>query len=175
MAFQQVSDLTADNATPIGGINKKTGKKNPTSIEGYYLGSRKVENKKGESYLHILQTPSGNQGVWGKTDMDRKLTSVTPGTMVRITHTGMQQTKNGEMYKFKIEVDKENSIEVDSALGSTVTNDEDTDSGYSTEDDTSDEQTDDYEAPPAYVAQPATATSAASKARVQALLGKKSK
>lgn len=115
MGFTEVQSLDADNTTAIGGVNKKTGKKNPLTAEGYYLGSRKVESRKAKSgyaYLHILQTPKGNLGVWGKTDMDRKLTTVAPGTMVRITHTGMQATPNGDMYKFKVEVDSSNSIEV---------------------------------------------------------------
>lgn len=172
MAFTQVQDLNADNSTPIGGVNRKTGKKNPISIEGYYLGSRKVENKLGESHLHVLQTSTGNQGVWGKTDMDRKLLSVTPGTMVRITYTGMQETKNAPMYKYKVEVDKENTIEVDTQTLSTPSDSDDSYSDSAYEADVSDDEDtdgDDYVALPQVVA----ATTAANKAKVQALLGKK--
>lgn len=115
MGFKEVTSLDTDHTTALGGINKKTGKSNPTSAEGYYLGSKKVESKKARSgfaYLHILQTPKGNLGIWGKTDLDRKILSVPPGSMVRVTHTGMLTTPNGDMYKFKVEVDSDNTIEV---------------------------------------------------------------
>lgn len=115
MGFKEVNSLDADVTVAIGGRNKKTNKENPTSAEGYYLGSKKVasaKSKTGFAYIHILQTPKGNLGVWGKADMDRKVTTVTPGTMIRITHTGMQATPNGDMYKFKIEQDDTNTIDV---------------------------------------------------------------
>lgn len=115
MGFTEVSSLDADVTIALGGKNKKTGKSNPKSIEGYYLGTRKVESKKGKNglaSLHFIQTSEGNVGVWGKTDLDRKLASVTPGTMIRATHTGMQATPNGEMYKYKVEVDSDNTIDV---------------------------------------------------------------
>lgn len=115
MGFKEVNSLDADVTVAIGGRNKKTNKENPTSAEGYYLGSKKVasaKSKTGFAYIHILQTPKGNLGVWGKADMDRKVTTVMPGTMIRITHTGMQPTPNGDMYKFKIEQDDSNTIDV---------------------------------------------------------------
>lgn len=115
MGFQEVTSLDADNTVALGGMNRKTGKKNPTSVEGYYLGSKKVDSKKaknGFAYIHILQTAKGNLGVWGKTDLDRKILTVTPGTMIRATHVGMQETPNGEMYKYKLEQDPDNSIPV---------------------------------------------------------------
>jgi hypothetical protein len=127
MAFKQISDLSAEVTISLGGTNKKTGKKNPTSVEGYYLGKREVEDRKkksGVSYIYFLQTSKGNIGVWGKTDMDRKLTSVKEGEMIRITHTGMQATANGDMYKYSVEVDSDNTIEV---LGSNNTNTDDDD------------------------------------------------
>lgn len=119
MAFKEVSSLDADVTVALGGINRKTGKKNPTSAEGYYLGNRPVTNKTGESKLHFLQTPKGKLGVWGKTDMDKKLASVVPGTMIRISFTGMQPTPKGDMYKFKVEVDDANTIEVNAATAGT--------------------------------------------------------
>lgn len=112
MSFKEVASLDAEVTISLGGVNKKTGKKNPTSIEGYYLGSRVVESKKGESKIHFFQTSKGNVGVWGKTDSDRKLSGVTPGTMTRISFDKMQPTPNGEMYKYKVEVDGDNTIEV---------------------------------------------------------------
>lgn len=143
MAFKEVSTLDAENTTALGGTNRKTGKKNPTGAEGYFLGTRKVESKKsktGFASIHFLQTPKGNLGIWGKTDLDRKLSAVAPGTMIRITQSGMTATPNGEMYKFKVEVDNDNTIEVaapadkfdDGLLGST-------DPGYEAESSSEDE------------------------------------
>lgn len=115
MAFKEVNDLSTDTTISLGGTNRKTGKTNPKSIEGYYLGKREVQDNKkksGISYIYIFQTPKGNVGVWGKTDLDRKMSGVTPGTMVRASHVGMTQTPNGEMYKYRVEFDEENTIEV---------------------------------------------------------------
>lgn len=146
MAFKEVNTLDAENTTALGGFNKKTGKKNPTSAEGYYLGSREVDSKKsknGKASIHFLQTPKGNQGIWGKTDLDRKLSAVTPGTMVRITQSGTVPTPNGDMYKFKVEVDNDNTIEVNASSYSTTNSDEsdETDTYSSTDDE---DETDTY-------------------------------
>ncbi len=116
MSFKEVTSLDADNTIALGGRNKKTGKNNPTSAEGYFLGTRQVKSPKsktGLAAIHFLQTPKGNLGIWGKTDMDRKLSSVAPGTMIRVSFDKMVPTPNGDMYKFKVEVDSSNTIEVD--------------------------------------------------------------
>src|SRR5258708_3017373 len=118
MAFKVLASLDADVSVAIGKTDKKTGKKGPNSAEGYYLGSRKVMTKKGEATLHFLQTPEGNLGVWGTTDMNRKLSSAQPGAMTRITFVGMKDTPKGPMFSYKIEVDAENTIEVEAAADS---------------------------------------------------------
>lgn len=165
--FKEVATLDADKVTALGGKDKKSGKVNPKNAEGYYLGSRKVENKKSKSgyvYIHYLQTDKGNLGIWGKTDLDRKITSVTPGTMVRITQTGMQPTPNGDMYKFKVEVDVENTIDVDLSTENTVSNEEDAEQ----------EETEEYEEEPeeqeVEEQLPARAASAAKQSEVNAIL-----
>lgn len=112
MAFKEVSSLEADVTIALGKKDKNTGKPYPKEAEGYYLGSRKVENKRGESSLHFLQTAKGNLGVWGTTDLDRKLSQVTPGSMIRVTSTGTRPTPKGEMYTYKVEIDADNTIEV---------------------------------------------------------------
>lgn len=116
MAFKQIQDLSADVTISLGGTNRKTGKKNPVSVEGYYLGSRTVADQKkkdGKSYIYFFQTATGNLGVWGKTDIDRKMGAVTPGNMTRISFDKMLKTPNGEMYKYRVEQDSDNTIEVD--------------------------------------------------------------
>lgn len=118
MGYQEVVSLDCDTAIQLGGKDRKTGKANPTRIEGYYVGSKNVpspKSKTGFSKLHVFQTPKGAVGVWGKTDLDRKLASAQTGAMTRVTYTGMKETKNNPMYVYKVEVDADNSIDVSSA------------------------------------------------------------
>lgn len=171
MAFKEVQSLDAEITTALGGKNKKTGKANPTKAEGYYLGSRKVESKKAKSgfaYIHFLQTPNGNLGIWGKTDLDRKLTAVTPGSMVRVTQSGMASTPNGDMYKFKVEIDSDNTIEVTAQASDDTPSSE----GEETEDDNYyDASAEDEEQEVEVEAVQTTALSASQrKAKVEALL-----
>lgn len=175
MAFKQVVDLDCEVTTALGGVNKKTGKANPTRVEGYYVGRKEVDSPKaktGKAYLYILQTNKGNLGVWGKTDLDRKMSSATLGAMTRITQSGMSPTKNGDMYKFTVEVDADNTIEVsapDSGYQSASNDDED---DYLEE--TSLDSEDDVDvappAPAARTSRPAATPTAASVAAVRAQL-----
>lgn len=122
MAFKEVLDLNCDLTVSLGGTNKKTGKKNPVQIEGYFLGKREVEDRKkksGVSYIYVFQTSQGNVGVWGKTDLDRKMLSAQLGEMMIITQTGMQETANGPMYKYSVKHDPDNTIEVSPAAAPT--------------------------------------------------------
>jgi hypothetical protein len=119
MGFKTVASLDADVTVALGKKNKETGKPYPKQAEGYYLGSRAVESKRGNSKLHFLQTSEGNLGVWGTTDLDRKLGQVVHGTMIRITSTGTKETPKGDMYMYKVEVDGDNTIDV-SGLGVTA-------------------------------------------------------
>ncbi len=116
MAFNKKIKLDSNgDAITIGGINKKTKKANPKSVEGYYLGFRNVETDLGTSKLHFFQTEDGNVAVWGKTDMNNQLSDNDLGVMTRITHTGSKPSGKGKnpMITYDVEVDKENSIEVD--------------------------------------------------------------
>lgn len=117
MAFKKVATLDTDSAVTIGGKDKKTGKANPKSIEGYFLGTKALGpnkfNKSKTDYMHILQTQEGNIGVWGKTHMDRQLLSVSPGTMIRVTFSGTKDVgKGNDMNCYLVEVDEDNRIEV---------------------------------------------------------------
>lgn len=116
MAFKEVSSLNADKTIAIGGFNKKERKDNPTSAQGYYLGTKTVPSSlsaSGTAEIHFLQTPQGNLGIWGKTDLNRKMAGVTSGNLIRITFTGTQASKKGsDMYVYKVEVDADDSIEV---------------------------------------------------------------
>lgn len=130
MGYKEVTTLDADTTITIGGVVKKTGKKNPTNIEGFYLGKREVTGGKftrpgKKDSIYFLRTADGNVGVWGKTDLDRKMNSVTPGAMIRISYAGTTPTPNGDMHKYKVEVDMSNTIEVDDYATYTASNDED--------------------------------------------------
>jgi hypothetical protein len=165
MAFKEVLDLDCDTTVALGGMNKKTGKPNPTRVEGYYIGKKETENRKsktGKSNLYIFQTAKGNIGVWGKTDLDRKMASALIGAMTRVTQSGSVPTPNGDMYKFKVEVDAENTIEVSAPAQDESSEDDADTSSYasSAEDDDGVEETDvdaeeaEVEAAPAPRAQP---------------------
>lgn len=136
MGFKTVTSLDAENTVALGGVNKKTGKKNPTSIEGYYLGSRQVpstKSKNGLAAIHFFQTSKGNIGVWGKTDLDKKLSQVKLGTMTKVEQSGMKSTKNGDMYMYQVMFDEDNTIEVTGAQDAEASGDED--GGYDSSDD----------------------------------------
>lgn len=180
MSFKEVADLDCSDAIALGGTNRKTGKPNQNSIEGYYLGSRQVaspKSKTGYAALHVFQTNKGNVGVWGKTNLDSKLASVVAGTMTRATFVGMVETKNNPMYKYKVETDASNTIEVSSAnTSNSSSDDEGTDSAYDSgyDEESENEQALD-EAPVQRASRPAQAAlppSAERQSRVQALLNK---
>lgn len=186
MAFKPLADLDASTTTAIGGVNKETGKKNPTSIEGYFVGTRQVPSRKAKSgfcSLHILQTAQGNVGVWGKTNLDQKIPSVLPGQMIRISFVGMVETPNNPMYKYKVEVDADNTIEVnltdDTAAGATAAGALEA-GAYEDAPDETDPTTEDdqpYEAPTALPARrpaaPAQPASSERQAAVRNVLGKR--
>lgn len=117
MGFKELQSLDADVTITLGGVDKKTKKANPKQIEGYYLGKREVKGgkftKPGKlDSIHYFQTSAGNVAVWGKTDLDRKMQAAPPGAMLRATHVGMTPTPNGDMHKYKVEVDEDNTIDV---------------------------------------------------------------
>lgn len=183
MAFTPVQDLDADITISLGGINKKTGKKNPTEVEGYYLGTRTVDSKKdkkGYAHIYFFQTQNGTIGVWGKTDLDRKMKQVKPGTMTQIKQSGTIATPNGDMYKFTVAVDKENTIEVADHSDSSPHSDavEATSYAASNDDEEAEETEEEQLELPlpraAAPSRPATTPSAERQAKVQALLSRKS-
>jgi len=178
MAFKEVNSLDTDNTISLGGSSKKTGKANPTSVEGYYLGSKDIKSdfsKTGLAKMHVLQTRDGNVGVYGKTDLDRKIVNAPVGSMVRLSFTGTQPIKGkADMYKFKVEVDAENTIEVDLPSNDSAPTISDEEPAYA--DDIEDAEDEVQEAPPTRAAAPRSPAKAPDPARasaVQALLNRK--
>ncbi len=175
MGFKEVSSLDADVTVALGKRDKKTGKEYPKSAEGYYLGSREVENKRGMSKLHFLQTPKGNLGVWGTTDLDRKMGQVTPGTMIRVTSTGTKPTPNGDMYTYRVEQDSDNTIEVNVSASEPAYADEGGGTEYDAGDSDETEDSGDEDEGTAASAASLAEAAAARKAKVEAMFRTKSK
>lgn len=172
MAFEEITSLDADQTVAIGGKNKKTGKPNPTSVEGYYLGTREVrspKSKSGSASIHFFQTPKGKIGVWGKTDMDRKMMQVKPGLMTKIVFDKMTPTPNGDMYTYKVAQDKANGIDV----AELANNNDHHASSDSADDGSRYDDNDNYQEDPEEEAAPSRQPSRASTAAVQALLNRK--
>jgi hypothetical protein len=183
MGLTEVVSLEAEVTYSLGKYNKKTGKTDPKSVEGYYLGKRVVETKLGDSSIHFFQTEKGPVGVWGTKYLNSKLSNVKPGTMTKAEFVGMKPTPRGDMRSFKVFQDKENTIEVSVEPPVAQYADEfaavsDNRATYNEDDKNEDDKDEDnnsgYEAP-SYAAATVnnTQVSAAERqARVQALLNK---
>lgn len=181
MAFEKVISLDCNTAIQLGGKDKKTNKPNQKQVEGYYLGSKQISSKyskTGLAKLHIFQTNEGNLGVYGKTNMDQQLANVNPGTMTRLTFTGMVNIPGrNPMYKYSVEIDKDNTIDAANLSDSTSESEETADSDEVVEEsDVADEETYNDEAPVERAKPPtraAAAPDAARQAQVRkALLGR---
>lgn len=121
--WEDVPSLETDVTVSLGGMNKKTGKPNPTKIEGYYLGTKEIVSKKsktGFDYLHVFQTAKGNVGVWGKTHLNRQMKDVAVGVMTQATFVKMKPTPNGDMYEYKVRLDRSNTISVAAPSNSSI-------------------------------------------------------
>ncbi len=185
MGYEKVTDLNCDTVVKLGGTDEKTGKKNPTEIEGFYLGGRKVKTTTGESTIHVFQTDKGNKGIWGSADTNSKLSSAPLGAMTLVEFKGKMKIGGGKTKNlFDVSVDRDNVITVSAPPTSRVSassNDEQEEDNYEVADDSSvddeEEQEDSYEGEErkqtsALAAQEAAAVRAK---KVQALLGKNRK
>lgn len=168
MAYVTKFDGRTDKTIKIGGEG------NPTSIEGYFLGSKDTSSDFGPGKLHLFQTEEGVIGVWGKTRMNNLLTADLRGQMVLVNFTGMiAPSKKGRRpsYGYKVQHDTQNVIDVSNIdLTSTLESSED-----------SETEVDSYESNaievlvdrhPVAPKTPATTPSAERRAQVQALLNK---
>lgn len=176
MAYEKVVDLSTDTVHKLGGVDAKTGKKNPISIEGYYLGCRMVKSENGESTIHVFQTPKGNEGIWGSADTNTKLGNVTPGTMTNVVFKAKIKIGGGKTKNtFDVFVDNEQTIEV---AGKGFNRNSAAEDSYEASDDTTEEYTSDdadEEDAGQEVAAQLAADSAARAAKVQSLLNGKGK
>lgn len=170
MAYEELGNITI---VQLGGINKTTNKKNPTELEGYYLGAEPRPNKFNPAKpqnLYRFQTAQGEVGVFGKAGIDKVMKGAKIGTMTKLVNTGelLDTGKGLPMKVYKAFQDKHNFIDVDTAP--VTTNWSDNEDSYSDDEDTStDEVTPSRPVAPAVAA---STPSAERQARVQALLNK---
>lgn len=146
MAYQTKFDGSCDKAVTLGAAL------NPTSLEGYFLGSKETPDKGyGPGKLHIFQTKEGTVGVWGKTRLNNLLTKELVGQMCLVNFTGMiEPSKKGKRpsYGYKVQHDPDNTVVVDAV--------ESTDSyAESSDEDYSDARSEDSEVEEAYTPPPA--------------------
>ncbi len=113
MALKQKLDVSLGTLIKLGGIDKTTGKANPTSVEGYFLGTKELTTKAGPAKAHIFKTATGNKFMFGKTNSIRLLTSDLVGQMVELKFTGMGKATAGKnaAYEFVVFHDEDNVID----------------------------------------------------------------
>lgn len=175
MAYEEVQDFTPSTTINVGGDDRKTGKKNPLELEGYYVGQETLTGGKfGPSTRYLFKTPKGVVGVWKRGNMGRLFDKVALGTMVTVLFTGMvEKPGKNPSYGYKMKQDSTNTIKIDAGLGrgkfDNGTPDETQDS-YDTGNDADEELDNDYEEETPVRAAP---PKSASQARVQELLNKK--
>lgn len=188
MAYKELVSLDTDLVISLGGVDGESGKKNPTELEGFYLGFKEVPSKKsktGLSKIHIFQTSKGNIGLWGKTDTDRQLATGSVGLMTKVTYLNKVTLPNGNpMHKFKIAQDPDNKIEVGSLpTGASNSNlsyaapdaEEDDNFGYGNDSDDSSDDNDNQPFAQEEVVQNNAVAALERKKQVEALLKNKGK
>lgn len=162
MAYKTKFGGNTDKTIKLGGNDNTTGKANPTSIEGYFLGSKDTQSDYGPGKLHVFQTPEGTVGVWGKTRLNSLLTSDIRGQMVKATFTGMiAPSKKGRKpsYGYQVQHDEDNTIDVsgvDLSAAEPSESDEESNNQYVSNSGPQDEEED--EAPIAASVHPTTRT-----------------
>ncbi len=175
MAYEEVSEVST---VQLGGVNKKTGKPNPTELEGYYVGVEQRPNKFNPAQpknFYKFQTQNGLVGTYASAGIDSALKNAVLGRMTLLISTGeIKDTGKGNPMKvFKAKQDKTNTIDVDNA---SFASDNSSDEYGST--DTYSEPEEVELTPPARPVAPAraaTVPSADRQARIQAMLSNKSR
>lgn len=113
MSFEDYSSPRPSKWVSLGGKSTKTGKANPTEIEGYYVGSITGPNKFDTSKTktdYLVKTAEGVVGVSGTANMKRVFTDAEAnfakkngeaalGASVRIAFTGTVNTGKGNPMK----------------------------------------------------------------------------
>lgn len=106
MAQDEWTSSTASNEAwePMyRGLNKKeddartVGDKDDV-LDGYYLGSREVSTKNGQSIMHTIETQEGvKRDVWGTKMLTEELGKIRVGQYIRVQWHGKFPTKAGAL------------------------------------------------------------------------------
>jgi len=126
MAYQELGNVTP---VVLGGVNKETRQKNPTELEGYYVGKEQRPNKfnpKQPQNFYIFQTSNGLEGVYGKAGIDKVMKGAVLGRMTKLIATGeeLDTGKGFPMKLFKAFQDAEDTIDVSAVTIPTAINEE---------------------------------------------------
>ncbi len=88
------------------------------SVEGAYLGAKKIVTQLGEQFIYNFQKDSKEiVGVYGFTNLNVRMESVPKGSYCRVTYLGKKEcdTKYGRkpVHQCKVEIDDEKATNVD--------------------------------------------------------------
>lgn len=94
--------------------NKKGSIKQGDSLEGYLYDRDSFNTKYGMMYIYVIKKLDGSLiKVVGQKNITSKIDeSIKLGTHIWITFEGLVETANGAMKNYKIEIDKDDVIEV---------------------------------------------------------------
>lgn len=171
MAYKKVLELSADKTVKIGGED------GPTSLEGYFLGTKIIKSKDAgfkDSSLHIFSTEEGNVGVWGTSKLNQLLLTVPPGQMTLITYLGRGPKQKGKQpaYLFQVETDADNITDVSGLKAQNTPVESEEQEVDSSEDDGQEEEA--YTPPTKqHISQPLQRPTTDKQAQVAALLAKR--
>lgn len=181
MAYEVLDDVTS---VKLGGTDKKTGKKNPTQLEGYYLRKETRPNKfnpEKPQNFYVFMTSSGQIGTYSTAGIDREMKKATIGVMTLLKDTGevLDTGKGNPMRVFQVAQDKSNVLDAESLASSNIVPEEDYE-GQQDElseiDAEDDEAVEEMPAPrPVAPKVPAKTPSSEQQAKIQALLNKNRK
>ncbi len=114
MAYEKLNDV---KPVALGGIDKKTGQRNPTELEGFYIRREEKPNKfnpgKPQSF-YVFETKDGPVGLFGKAGIDREMKKASIGVMTKVVDTGklLDTGKGNPMRVFEVYQDSSNTIDV---------------------------------------------------------------
>jgi hypothetical protein len=126
MARKQVVVTDFNRFVKIGGLNDD-GTPRETKFAGYLMGYEKRAGKylsedgtPKTQNLYRFQTPEGEVGMYGSTDLDKQLTTIPPGSMVWIEYKGKKPTKSGrKMDSYLVEFDDDNRVPLENNVVNT--------------------------------------------------------
>lgn len=117
MAYEELGEVIH---VTLGGVDKKTGKKNPLFVEGFFV---RVEQKPDKFHkdrpqnFYVFKTSRGEVGVYGKAGINRAMNRCQLGVMTKLTNTEetVDTGKGNPMIVFKVAQDYTKKIDVQTA------------------------------------------------------------